>query len=323
MWKKQATLKYAVVGGETGGGTVDNHQETLGVAYGKATGSTATPSDADAYKFVGWYSHWDCRDDQLLATTPKYTPTKAETALWVDDTYYAKFAEKQVTINYVMELPDGNRYTSDQEWGNLTSYSQTVDIKSGNPSSTASEIGSVYSFDGWYDVNGNLLTKDATFEPAKEDGKNVAATYYAKFELDVDDLTINKQVDSLFNNDEDQNFVFKVTNVATNKSKIVTINMKDCVSVEGLGYKQSSVTIKDLPIGNYKIEELTKAGWRYTYVSATNNGQINLADTKEVTFVNKVDGNNWLGDEAFAKNIFTKTNNTVTVTNVMEQNVTK
>jgi hypothetical protein len=62
----------------------------LGAAYGVAQGSTATPQNG--YKFVGWYSHWDCKDEQLLSVNLNWVPTKADTALWVDGTtYYAKF----------------------------------------------------------------------------------------------------------------------------------------------------------------------------------------------------------------------------------------
>lgn len=86
--EKEVTIKYEVA--NNAGGSVSVSGETLGAQFGVPSGSLASP--ATGYKFVGWYSHWDCLDSQWLSNDPHYTPTKADTALWIDGTtYYAKF----------------------------------------------------------------------------------------------------------------------------------------------------------------------------------------------------------------------------------------
>ena len=105
--EKEVTIKYEVAGNV--GGTVSVPSETLGAQFGAPSGSVATP--AKGYKFVGWYSHWDCLDSQWLSSDPHYKPTKADTALWVEGTtYYAKFEYNftSLTIEKVTTDKDGN-----------------------------------------------------------------------------------------------------------------------------------------------------------------------------------------------------------------------
>ena len=96
----EVTIRYEVAGNV--GGTVSVSGEKLGAQYGVPAGSIAIA--ADGYKFVGWYSHWDCLDSQWLSDDPHYKPTKAETALWADGTtYYAKFEVSTTTLTIVKD----------------------------------------------------------------------------------------------------------------------------------------------------------------------------------------------------------------------------
>ena len=116
-----------------------------------------------------------------------------------------------------------------------------------------------------------------------------AATYYAKFEYDVADLTIIKQ--GCEGIDENQSFIFNVTG-ADGYSKRVAIN------------GNSSVTITGLKIGDYTVTEVT--GWSWRYTPGGDSQTITLQPTVEnvVTFANSRTGLKWLGGDAYNKNIF-------------------
>lgn len=136
----QVTLKYEVVGGETGGGKINRTEETLGAVSGEAQGSTAT-ADED-YDFVGWYSHWDCTEDQLLSTNQSWVPTKADTALWIDGTtYYAKF-KKKLLITYVVIGPYG--------CGSVSPESETFSMVNPSIPGSTPTANPGYEFVGWY-----------------------------------------------------------------------------------------------------------------------------------------------------------------------------
>ena len=120
-----------------------------------------------------------------------------------------------------------------------------------------------------------------------------AATYYAKFEYDVADLTITKQ--GCENIDENQSFLFDVTG-PNGYSKRVVIN--------GNG----SVTIKGLKIGTYTVTEVTNWSWRYTAGNSSQSIELKPAVTNAVTFVNTRSNHKWLGGDDYKPNIFGNSN---------------
>ena len=116
-----------------------------------------------------------------------------------------------------------------------------------------------------------------------------AATYDAKFELDVFDLTIRKV--GCAEIDENQGFLFRIT--GPNGFSIE-------VTVQGNGSK----TIQGLQMGEYTVTEVESWSWRY---QCQNNNQVvkseNVTDGEaSVTFTNKRDFIFWLNGCAFADN---------------------
>ena len=115
-----------------------------------------------------------------------------------------------------------------------------------------------------------------------------AATYYAKFEYDVADLTITKQ--GCQDIDENQSFIFDVTGPG------ITGTMK--VVIEG----NKSVTIKGLKVGEYTVTEVTSWSWRYT--AATQSITLDPTKANTITIVNTRSNHKWLGGDAYSKNVF-------------------
>jgi len=66
-----------------------------------------------------------------------------------------------------------------------------------------------------------------------------------------------------------------------------------------------SVTIKDLPYGTYKVEELTDWSWRYSSSSVPADGKVVLdSPLKEITFNNTRNKKQWLDSDCYAENTF-------------------
>ena len=204
------------------------------------------------------------------------------------------YNEETVNILYKVVGPAG--------CGTLDNY-QENDLKVITGTAAGSNPTAVngYKFVGWYTdeactqpvaaawIANNKLTPEKT----KDLGNGVtgyeAATYYAKFELDVFDLTIKKE--GCAEIDENQSFLFRITGPNG-------FSME--VTVQGNGSK----TIKGLQMGGYTVTEVESWSWRY---KCQHNGQIvkpeDVVNGKaEVTFTNKRDFVFWLNGCAFADN---------------------
>ena len=210
-------------------------------------------------------------------------------------TFY--YTEQTVDIKYEVVGPDG--------CGTLDNY-QDVQLKvtTGEVKGSAPAAADGFKFVGWYTdkdctqpvdanwVKDNKLTPDKTKNYGTAEKLVMgyeAATYYAKFEYDVADLTITKQ--GWQNIDENQSFIFDVTG-PDGYSKRVVIN--------GNG----SVTIKGLKIGTYTVTEDANWSWRYTPGSESQSIFLKPEQTNVVTFVNARTNGKWLGGDAYSKNVF-------------------
>ena len=209
-------------------------------------------------------------------------------------TFYYK--EKEATINYQVVGPDG--------CGTVTPDSETLKVLSGTAQGSTATANKNFRFVGWYKDEGctqavdDAWVAESKLTPGKTKnyGTNEApvmgyeaATYYAKFEYDVADLTITKQGwESI---DENQSFLFDVTG-PDKYSKRVVVNGND------------SVTIKGLKIGTYTVTEVTNWSWRYT-TSSSQNITLQPAVPNKVIFVNARSNDKWLGGDAYKKNTFT------------------
>ena len=206
-------------------------------------------------------------------------------------TFY--YTEQEVEIKYEAV---GNGTVTDPSNANTAgaSGSETLKVLSGTAQGSTATADKNYKFVGWYSDEEctKLVSENAKYVPEKVDDKNVAATYYAKFELDVADLTITK-TGEINTYDADQSFIFRVTG-PNGFSLDVVIN--------GTG----SVTIKDLPIGTYTVKEITEWSWRYTPDGGAEKSVTLGAGENKVTFNNvRNDNIYWLAGDSFKENQFT------------------
>lgn len=130
-------------------------------------------------------------------------------------------------------------------------------------------------------------------------------TYYALFEPITTDLTIKKDVADA---EESDNFLFRIQG----QGKHAYIDLM--VSITGDAF----VVINNLPIGEYRITELTDWSWEcgdkptWTFVvgsdtkAATGAAEITVGqDGGAITFTNTFTDSDWLENETSKENIFT------------------
>lgn len=263
---------------------------------------------------------------QSALTIPGYTLAGAENQainIAIEDpanvasknvrTFY--YTENTATINYVVVGPEG--------CGSVTPGSETVKVLTGEAQgSTAAVSNKTYKFVGWYSDEActQLVGENEKFVPQKSaDNMYRSATYYAKFDYNVVDLTITKAISD---KDSQQlygegSFVFHVKGTDENTKKI---DIDVVVKVEN-GAKSGSVVLKALPIGSYIITEDTGWSWRYecngvgfTGATGSNTGakaSCTLVGgvSNAVTFTNSWLHAQWLSFTTSVRNIFGTSNN--------------
>lgn len=192
--------------------------------------------------------------------------------------------EETVDINYVPVGPAGAA-----DFCSVGPMSETVKVITGDAQGSKAVPGKDFVFVGWYTdpectikANASWVSGNAIC-PGKIDGKNISATYYAKFDYAVADLTI-KQIA-----DENQTFIYVVTGGDLPKSGIK-------VAVKG----NSSVTIKNLKIGSYTVTEETNWNWRCGTTGSSQDITLQGAPTKEVIFTNNASNSKWLSGNAYS-----------------------
>ena len=248
----------------------------------------------------------------------KVAPTSATLNIRIDEgegapnlniiTFYYK--EKEVTINYVAVGPTGAA-----NFGSINPTTETVKEKSGTAQGSTPTAGTGYKFVGWYKdedctqpVDASWVTDNKIVPQKDSNGKNVAATYYAKFEADTFDLTITKEMatgSELYSSND--SFIFHVAG-------------PDGFSMDVVVHGEDSVTIKGLKAGTYTVTEDTGWSWRYepaTGETLTTDGKYQktvptptLNSTSggleaSVTFTNKLENNKWLGEQTSCENYWT------------------
>ena len=309
--ENKVTLNYVAVGpeGVTDFGSVNPESEQVKIKTGVAKGSTAVAGKG--YKFVGWYSDESCTSSYFLSYDPTWVPQKGAGTIWEDGkTYYAKFEEQEVTINYVAVGPEGAT-----NFGSVSPTTETVPVVTGNPASTATVGSQAFKFVGWYSDEActKQIATSATYNPAKVDGLHVAATYYAKFEYNQTSLTIKKE--GWEDVDPNQTFLFRIVGKDDGVDLIVTVHADEkgnwATTVDGLTVDQE-----------YTVTEVTGWSWRYSYDSVssienaelvenvTNGVTIKLGLDGSITFKNKRAEDQWLDGDSWLDNLFSgNTNN--------------
>lgn len=223
-----------------------------------------------------------------------------------DQTLIFYYQARMVTISYIAVTLKGGR-------GGVTTpafetVSGTFAIMGSTPTANSG-----YRFAGWYhdetcktpvDESWILTEEESKLKPAQLDYPDGTPdnirdnTYYALFEPITSDLTITKTVNSPAV--QDKTFLFSVTGEAGSASENISLT----IAVTGSG----SVTIKNLPIGNYTVRELSGWSWRH---NTENGAEKTVSLTLEtanntVTFMNSDKDTAWLGGEAASTNHFTE-----------------
>lgn len=207
------------------------------------------------------------------------------------------YVEDTVDIKYEVVGPTG--------CGTLDNYqNNTVKVIDGTPEGSTPTASAGFKFVGWYKdkdctqpvdeawIENNRITPQKTADLGNGTMGYEAATYYAKFEYDVADLTINKQGWQAI--DENQSFIFDVTGPNGYYKRVV---------IQGSG----SVTIKGLKVGTYSVTEVTDWSWRYKTADGTANSiehEIKPKDGFVFDFTNSRENGKWLGGDAYSKNVF-------------------
>ena len=195
--------------------------------------------------------------------------------------------EETVNINYVSVGPAGAA-----NFGSVDPVSETVMVESGPAVGSTPTPGTGFKFVGWFKDQACTQPVDATWIennkiiPQKTTEAYEAATYYAKFDYAVADLTI-KQVGEIA--DVNQTFIYVVTGGDLPESGIK-------VAVNG----KSSVTIKNLKIGYYTVTEETNWNWRCGTTGGSQSITLQGAQTNEVSFTNNVSNSKWLSGNAYS-----------------------
>ena len=198
-------------------------------------------------------------------------------------TFY--YQEQDVTIQYQVVGPEG--------CGTVTLASETVKVLSGTAiGSTATASSEEYRFVGWYSDAActTRVSADSKYVPEKVAGKNVAATYYAKFEPNQGSLTIEKTVKG----GVEQDFIFDVTGGGKTYTVVISCG------ADGKG----STTIQGLTAGSYTVAERTGWSWKYECTNgASKDVTVPGGGAGTVSFTNEKTSN-WFGASDKVDNVF-------------------
>lgn len=254
-------------------------------------------------------------------TIPGYTLAGAENQainIAIEDP--ADVASKNVRTFYYKEMSADIKYevVGPKDCGTLTNYAETVKVLTGEAKgSTAAVSSQTYKFVGWYSDEActQLVSENELFVPQKSaDNMYQSATYYAKFDYNVVDLTITKAISDKDSQQlyGERSFVFHVKGTDENTKKI---DIDVVVKIEN-GATSGSVVLKALPIGSYTITEDTGWSWRYECKGIAFNGTTLSADgasancalvggvDNTVTFTNSWLQAKWLSFTTSVRNAF-------------------
>ena len=303
--QKGATIYYKVVGDV--GGTVNPASESLMILTGDAAGSTATA--AAGYEFVGWYQEESCQNQ--LGTAAKYDPTRPATG-WVDGTtYWAKFEELTVPLHYVVVGPDGcgTVELKDESMGPAEQVDETVQVVTGEAIGANAAAGKNFKFVGWYDNaegTGTPLSTEAGYTPNQPStGRWVEDTFYALFEYAAADLTISKSgISDLDNHEGKDDFIKEETQSTVYIIEGTPYSGEPFESMEVTILGNGSVTLKDLPVGEYTVTEKGSWSWRYGTDDKIVDVTLSGGTTGVAEFKNQRTNILWLSGDNYKLNLF-------------------
>ena len=217
-------------------------------------------------------------------------------------------ASKNIRIFYYTEQMVDIKYevVGPANCGTLDNYQEAqIKVINGSAKGSAPTAADGFKFVGWYKDKACTLPVDAdwvvnsklTPGKTKDLGNSVmgyeAATYYAKFEYDITDLTISKK--GCADIDENQSFIFTITggDLPSGGLKVVI-------------HGESSVTVKGLKVGTtYTVTEDDGWSWRYTPKENAKSKNITLtadATKNKLEFINVRTATLWLNGCSYKDN---------------------
>lgn len=255
---------------------------------------------------VGANARYQAQVTQTAKTIPGYTLVSAENQainIAIEDP--ANVASKNVKTFYYTEQVVDIKYqvVGPDNCGTLDNYQESqLKVTTGTVKGAVPTAAEGFKFVGWYKdkdctqpvdaawIADNKITPQKTADLGDGTRGYEAATYYAKFEADVANLTITKQ--GYEEIDGKQSFIFTVTGPEGFSKKIV---------IQGNG----TVVLTGLKIGEYTVTEDTAWSWRYTpRDGAARTITLQAGKTNSVTYVNDRTNNKWLDGNAYCKNVF-------------------
>ena len=278
------------------------------------------------------YARYQAQVTQTAKDIPGYTLVSAKNQainIAIEDpanvasknvrTFY--YTEQTVDIKYEVVGPTAN-------CGTLDNYQESqLKVITGTVNGSMPTAADGFKFVGWYkneacteSVNANWVANNK-LTPGKTKNYGTAekpvmgyeaATYYAKFEYDITDLTITKTYADGAPKDPNQSAVFVVTGGDLGDGLTVVLN-------KGNNFK---VVIKGLTVGTeYTVTEKTGWTWRYTTAptspTSPTSRSIQLVDgegNNTITFTNTLTKNKWLTGGAWCDNVWGKSPNKSTST---------
>ena len=206
-----------------------------------------------------------------------------------------RYQERTVSLKYQVVGPDG--------CGTLSQMSQNVQAISGKANGSVPMAAEGFLFTGWYLDSACTVpvpeswvnSADHKLTPVKTGAVWQDTTYYAKFIALETNLTI--QVQGADDRDAMQTFLFQIVG----KPGTETADVKLTVAITGNG----SVTITQVPTGEYTITELESWAWRYDSTEAVREMNLQYSETGHtVVFAHNRDQGKWLDGNAVENNLF-------------------
>ena len=252
---------------------------------------------------IGDFARYQARVTQTAPEIPGYTLVSAKSqTIQIAIEAPANLANKNVRIFYYTEQTVDIEYkvVGPTGCGTLDNYKESLKVITGEAKGSTPTAAPGFKFVGWYTTEDCIFRVDDVIPNSVDPTTNkltpqkrpnsghYAATYYAKFEYDVTDLTITKEGwDKI---DENQTFLFDVTGPNGYSTRVAI--------VEG-----GSVTISGLKVGTYTVTEVGSWSWRYLGPYRT---VITLDPTTEnkVTIRNTRQTSKWLSGDTFLDNLF-------------------
>ena len=254
-------------------------------------------TDTELWGPVTDYARYQAQVTETAPSIPGYTLVSAENqAINIAIENPADAANKNVKIFYYTEQTVDIKYVA-VGFGTLDNVQDSnVKVLSGTVQGSTPTANEGYKFVGWFkdedckhqvdktwvNTDTNKLTPLKSKKYGSKDGYE-PATYYAKFERDVFDLTIEKKAANGSKIDRNQTFVFRVQGEGVNMQVVIT--------------GEAQQTIKNLPVGDYTITEDTSWSWKYT-PDGDATQELKASSIRDgvatVTFKNKNNGTNWL-----------------------------